>query len=625
MAAGYNGKVLRVNLSDNSTSAEGIDELFCRRYLGGAGFVSYYLMRELKRGTEPLSPENKLIFASGPVTGTFVPGSGRHCVGAKSPLTGGYAKSEAGGFWGAELKRAGYDALIIEGKAEKPVYLWIRDGEAAIKDASNLWGKDLKETQLAIRTELGDSLIRVAAIGLGGENLVSYACIVNDLRDVAGRGGMGAVMGSKNLKAIAVRGRRMPPVAEPERLKEYRRWLLANMELMATFHNFGTGAFMEHYEANGNLPVHNFRDGSFPEVKKITAIEIKNTIRTKMEGCFACPVCCKKAVEFKEPYPVDPDYGGPEYETLAALGSNCDISDLKAISRANQLCSAYSLDTISIGGVIAFAMECFENGLLTTGDTGGIELRFGNAEAMLKVIDLIARREGIGDLLAKGAAQAAREIGGNAEDYAMQVKGLEAGMHEPRLKAGVGLGFAVNPHGADHANLLHDDLFAAERVELNKVKPLGILEPISADDLSPRKVSLLRYIQQTRTISDSLVLCMFLPYDYEQTVGILSAATGWRTSTVELLKIADRIMTLARVFNVREGFTAADDKLPKRFFQPKTSGALANSAIDPEQLEKAKHYYYMLMGWDRETGVPLAEKLEELDIGWAIPEIEDLK
>ncbi|MFC1992330.1 aldehyde ferredoxin oxidoreductase family protein [Chloroflexota bacterium] len=625
MIVGYNGKVLRVNLSSNKVSAEELDELFCRRYLGGAGFISYYLLKELKRGIDPLGPDNKLIFALGPVSGVQLPGSARHCIGAKSPLTGGYAKSEIGGFWGAELKRAGYDAVIVEGKAEKPVYLWINDGEVSIRDGGQLWGMSTKETQQAIRTELGDNRVRVAAIGIGGENLVKYACIENDLRDFAGRGGLGAVMGSKNLKAIAVRGHKMPPVAAPERLKEYRKWLLDNIQLMAGFHDLGTGPVMERFEATGNLPVRNFRDGVFPEVSQISPKAIKATIRINMEGCFACPVSCKKVVKFDEPYPVDPDYGGPEYETLAALGSCCGIGDLKAIAKGHEVCGAYSLDTISVGCAISFAMECFENGILTTKDTDGIELRFGNADAMLRLIDLIARRQGIGDLLAEGVARAAKKIGKGSEAFAMEVKGLEAGMHEPRYKAGLGLGFAINPMGADHATNLHDDLFMAETGDLESMKPMGIFEPIPPQEISPRKVSLFRYFHQKRIIFDSLVMCLFFPYTYEQLAGILSAVTGWNTGPVELLKMAERTLNLARIFNLREGFTAADDRLPERFFQPKTDGALSSSAIDPEQFEWAKHHYYAQMGWDRETGIPTADTLGELDIDWALPEIEGIE
>jgi len=614
MSYGYNGQILRVNLSQGTTSADTLDELFCRKHLGGAGFISYFLLKELQQGIDPLGPENKLIFALGPVTGVPLPGSGRHCVGAKSPLTGSYAKSEVGGFWGAELKHAGYDAIIVEGKAEKPVYLWIHDGEASIRDASHLWGKNTKETQETIRAELGDSLIRVAGIGPAGENLVRFACIMNDLKDAAGRGGMGAVMGSKNLKAIAVRGHKGPEVAEPERIKELRQWVLDNSKLWASLHDLGTGAMMEAHIATGNLPIHNFLDGEFPAAVDISAQAIRDTIRIKMEACYACPVRCKKVVKFDEPYSVDPAYGGPEYETLAALGSNCDISDLKAVTKGNELCNAYSLDTISMGAVVAFAMECFENGLLTTKDTNGIELKFGNAEVMLKIIELVARREGVGDLLAEGTARAASKIGGGAEKLAMHSKGLELGMHEPRVKAALGLGYAVNPHGADHCANLHDTMLAQMGPGLDSVRPLGVLEPLSADDLGPRKVAAFRNIHLQSIVGDSLALCSFVPYDVQQVADILSAVTGWNTGPVEMLRIAERTMTMARSFNIREGFTAADDKLPNRFFQPKRNGVLSTKFYDPEQLEKAKSYYYTLMGWDAKTGIPTPEKLQELGI-----------
>ncbi len=614
MSYGYNGKILRVNLSQGTTSADAVDELFCRKYLGGAGFITYFMLKELRQGIDPLGPENKLIFALGPVTGVPLPGSGRHCVGAKSPLTGGYAKSESGGFWGAELKHAGYDAIIVEGKAKKPVYLWIHDGEASIRDAGHLWGKNTKETQDTIRAELGDDLIRVAGIGPAGENLVRIACIMNDLKDAAGRGGMGAVMGSKKLKAIAVRGHKRPEVAEPERLKELRQWVLAHRELWSSFAEYGTGQAMEAWVDAGNVPVRNFRDGEFPEVARISPTAVRDTIRVGMEGCYACPVRCKKLVKVDEPYSVDPDYGGPEYETLAMIGSNCGVGDLKAIAKGNELCNAYSLDTISTGGVVAFAMECFENGLLTIKDTGGIELRFGSAEAMLELIELMAKREGIGDLLAEGIARAAQKIGKGAMEFAMQVKGVEIPAHDPRLKAAMGLGYIVNPHGADHNASLHDTFLSQPGAFFDRFQPLGTLEPLPADDLGLRKVSLFRDVQLFRIAQDNLVLCMFVPYFVDQTVDILAAVTGWRTSTTELLKVAERTMTMARLFNIREGLTAADDKLPNRFFQPKRNGVLSTKFYDPKQLEKAKSYYYTLMGWDAKTGIPTPEKLQELNI-----------
>ncbi len=613
---GYNGKILRVNLSNGKVSTEAIDEEFCRKLLGGAGFVAHFLLNEIEPGTDSLGPENKLVFALGPLTGIALPGSGRHCVGAKSPLTDGIAKSEVGEFWGAELKRAGFDAIIIEGKAPKPVYLWVNKGETSIRDASQLWGKNTRETQEAVRAELGDNKIRLALIGPGGENLVRYACIMHGLADAAGRGGMGAVMGSKNLKAVAVRGEKASAVANPNGVKALRQWLMDNRKLVASFSEFGTGAPMPLFEEIGNLPTRNFRDGAFPEVNKISAQTLKETIGIGMHGCFACPVRCKKAVEAEEPYQVDSAYGGPEYETLAALGSNCGIDDLKAIAKGNELCDAYSIDTISTGCTISFAMECFENGLLTTRDTDGIELNFGNAEAMLHMIELIGRREGIGNLLGEGSARAADKIGNGAEGFSMHVKKQEIPMHEPRLSKSLALGYMVNPHGADHCCNLIDFFFAGfgkePNVIVNDAVPLG-MAPAPLAGIGPKKVALFRIVQLKRIILDSLVLCMFLPYSYQQLAEVTSAATGWNTTTTEQLRVAERTLTICRLFNVRHGLTADDDKLPSRFFEPTRYGALADTALGPEKMEKAKRYYYSLMGWDS-NGVPTPEKLEELGI-----------
>ncbi len=612
---GYCGKIMRVNLSETTISVETPDDGFYRKYLGGVGFVSYFVPREIDQGIDPLGPDNKLVFALGPLTGIPLSGSGRNCVGAKSPLTGGIAKSEAGEFWGAELKRAGYDALVIEGKSDKPVYIWIHDGEASIRDATHLWGKTGKETQQSIRSELGDKLIRVALIGPAGENLVRFACIMHGLYDAAGRGGLGAVMGTKNLKAIAVRGHTAPRMAEAGPVRALRQWLTANMQLVRGFHEFGTGDAMSAFETAGNLPVRNFRDGLFPAVGQIDARAIKSNIRVGMDACFACTVRCKKVVQVKEPYSVDPAYGGPEYETLASLGSNCGVDNLEAIAKANELCGAYSLDTISTGAAIAFAMECFENGLLTVADTDGIELRFGNASALLRVIELIARRKGIGDLLAEGTARAAREIGKGAQELAVQVKGLEAGMHEPRLKLALGLGFMVNPHGADHCCNLHDTMYETQgEWRVKEAQHLGLSAPLPADEMGPSKVALFKFVQLRQLLLDSLVLCLFLPYNLEQVTGLVRAVTGWDTSAMELLRVSERTLTAARLFNMREGFTAADDKLPPRFFRPKTDGCLADKPLDPVKFEQAKRYYYRLMGWDGDTGVPLPEKLSELGI-----------
>jgi len=612
---GHNGNILRVNLSKDKVSTESPDEVFYRRYMGGEGFVAYYLLKELETGIDPLGPENKLIFAAGPVTGAPIPGSGRNSIGAKSPLTGGFGESEVGGHWGAELKHAGFDAVIIEGKSDSPVYLWIHDGEAEIRDASHIWGKETGDAQRIIRKELNDRLVRVALIGPGGERLVRYACVIVDLKDAAGRTGMGAVMGSKNLKAVAVRGHGRTEVSDGKALTELSRWLSQRLEGFWA-HEYGTGSNLDAGVASGNLPIRNFRDGDFPNANALSAETIKETVRIGMEGCYACSVRCKKIVKIDEPFTVDPIYGGPEYETLAALGSNCGVDDLKAVCKANELCNRYSIDTISAGVSIAFAMECYENGLLTDEDTGGLKLNFGNAEAMLKMVEMICKREGLGDLLAEGVKRASEKIGKESEKFAVHVKGQEVPMHEPRFKRSLGIGYAVSPTGADHMHNLHDTILTVRGQQLDNLAALGILEPIPLEDLGPRKVRALIYFVDWRVLDNCLLLCDFLPWNYIQKTDIVRAVTGWNTTAWELMKIGERVTTMARIFNIREGFKKEDDWLPERFFHPKTAGALSKTAIDPEKLRNAIDTYYKMMGWD-ENGVPTREKLEELDIGWA--------
>ncbi len=573
-------------------------------------------MKELPPGTDPLGPRNILIFALGVVTGAPIPGSARNSVGAKSPLTTTYGEAEAGGFWGAELKHAGFDGIVIKGKAKSPVYLWVHDGEAEIRDAEHLWGLDIGDSQRVIRKEVGEKLARTTQIGKAGERMVRFACIINDLKHAAGRVGMGAVMGSKKLKAIACRGHDGPEMADPKKLKELTRWLLDNLEEKAgRMHKYGTGSFMTEGALSGNLPTRNFQDGEFANPGALSAQTIKKTVRIRMEGCYFCPVRCKKVVQTKDPWKVDPIYGGPEYETLAAFGSNCDIDDLKAVCKANELCQRYTLDTISTGCTIAFAMECFENKLLTQKDTGGIDLTFGNAEAMVQMVEMIARREGIGNLLAEGTMRAAEKIGKGAEKFAVHVKGEDVPMHDPRLKKGLGLGYAVKPTGADHCNSLHDTW-------VRKMPSFGIFKSVPLEDLGPRKIRLYVYKVTQFVINNNLLLCNFLPWDDDQKVEIVRAVTGWDSNLYELMKLGERSIDMARAFNIREGFTRKDDRLPDRFFHPQTSGPLSETAIDPEELENAKSIYYRMMNWDQEKGAPVRAKLEELDIAWVADKLK---
>lgn len=613
---GYNGTILRVNLTSKKIATESIDESFCRKYIGGAGFIAHYLLSEVKPDVDPLDADNKLIFALGPLSGINLAGCARHTVGAKSPLTGGLVKSEVGEHWGAQLKRAGFDALIIEGRSEAPVYLSIHNDDVQIKSAGHLWGEKTKETQEAIRAELNDAKTRVAMIGPGGENQVKFACIMHGTFDTAGRGGLGAVMGSKNLKAVAVRGSRMPPIADAEGVKKTINWLKDNIGLVKVFQDFGTGLAMSQFEEIGNLPIRNFRDGVFPDAEKISAKALADTIRTKMDGCFACPVRCKKVVQLKEPYSIAKTYGGPEYETLAAFGSACGIDNLNAIAKANEMCNAFSIDTISAGLTIAFAMECFENGLLTSEDTNGLKLEFGNEQAMLKMIEYIVHRKGIGELLAEGSARAAEKIGKTAGAFCMHVKKMELPMHDPRLSNALGLGYMVNPHGPDHMDSLIDLFFSAfgkgPDVIVPDIVPLGI-DSAPLEDIGPKKVALFKAFQAKRIIFDSLVVCAFLPYSYSQLAELTSAVTGWTTSIMEQVRVAERILTMFRLYNIRAGLSDEDDKLPSRFFGPTRDGALADKSLSAEEMDSAKRYYYLLMGWD-EHGVPLPGKLKELGI-----------
>ena len=621
MPKGYNGKILRVDLERESIRVEEPQEILYCRYLGGGTLALYYLLKELKPKSDPLGPENVLIFAGSVISGTPAAGLSRFSVAAKSPLTGAFGEAEAGGWWIPELKFAGFDAIVIKGKANRPVYLWIHDGEAEIRDASQLWGKYSKETQEEIRKELGDERIRIALIGPAGEKLVRVSCILNELKHANGRTGLGAVMGSKNLKAVAVRGTKRMEVADEEAVRRLTKWLKDTYEEpYFSIGNLGTSRVTTMLSEQGILPTLNFREGSFAEADVISGETMSKTILVRRGTCYGCFVRCKREVQVGEPYFVEPIYGGPEYETVAAFGSMCGIADLKAISKANQLCNAYGLDTISMGGLISFAMECYEKGILTKGDTGGLELRFGNVEAMMRMLEMIGKREGLGDTLAEGICPAAEKFGKGAERFAMHVKGMPVPFHEPRGKVGVGLGYAVSATGPDHMEYPHDPFWATE-AGIALLRPLGIFEPVDVFDLGPQKIRIFVYLQQYWNLLNSLGICAFTakpmgPQTLNGIVDYVKAVTGWETSLFDLLKVAERHANMARIFNLREGLTARDDTLPDRFFQPMEGGTLKGKKIDKEQFSKAIETYYEMMGWDPESGVPRRGKLAELDLDW---------
>ena len=618
MPHGYHGRILRVNLSTREIAIERPDEAFFRTYFGGWGVIAHYLLRELTPRVDPLGADNLLIFAPGVVTGAPIGGSGRHAVGGKSPLTGGFAGSEVGGFWGAELKRAGWDGIIVCGQATEPVYLWIKDDQVEIRDASHLWGKRTADVEAILRQELDDKRIRVAQCGLAGENKVRFACVIHDMNRAAGRTGLGAVMGSKNLKAVAVRGSGRIELADREQVRQLAQWLGAHfMEgWTGRLHDHGTDGGLIGLSARGGLPTRNFQQGSFEGATKITGETMSETILVGRDNCFSCPVYCKRRVQVTGHYEVDPVYGGPEYETAAALGSLCGVDDLEAIAYGNQLCNAYGLDTISTGVTIAWAMECFERGLLTSADTDGLELHFGNSEAMVQLIKYIAHRQGFGHLLAEGCLRAAQMIGRGTQRYTMQVKGQEIPMHEPRIKFGLDLGYATSPTGADHVHNIHDTAYEEEGGAIQDMRSLGILHPIPANSLGPDKVRLVKYHIDWQVLHNCLGLCVFMPYSKEQVRDLVRGVTGWNTTVFELMKVGERALAMARAFNYREGFTARDDIAHWRFSTPFESGPAEGAHIPEGEMQRALQLYYGMRCWDMETGAPTAAKLHELGLSW---------
>ena len=498
MIGGIYGKILHVDLtSGESYIEEPGDELF-KLLVGGRAMVAYLLLRDLPPQTDPLSPENLLIFAPGIMQGTNLPGSGRHGVGGKSPLTGAIASSEAGGWWGHEFKRAGYDVLVIHGRAKTPVYLWIHNGEVEVREASHLWGQQTFPVQEAIHEELGDHKIRVAQIGPAGENLVKYAAVMHDVNRAAGRNGLGALMGSKNLKAVAVRGTLRLPITERKPVTEVAKWLGSNYKTLsawATSPGRGTQDSLMNWSYKGGLPVQNFGVAVFENPDLLSGERNYEMFLKERDTCQACPIDCKQVFENEDQNPyrkLNPEYGGPEYEAMSALGSNCGVEDNLAVAKANELCNANGLDAISTGASIAFVMECFANGLLTQGDTDGLVFTWGDGDLVVRAVEMIANRQGFGDVLAEGVARMSAHFGPETEPFNITVKKQELPMHEPRLKHVLGVGYAISPIGADHMANVHDTAYVSEGEGLRRVnsvldKKIG---PISNKVLNEDKMQL---------------------------------------------------------------------------------------------------------------------------------------
>ncbi|MEM2896143.1 MAG: aldehyde ferredoxin oxidoreductase family protein [Candidatus Bathyarchaeia archaeon] len=602
MIFGYAGKIAHIELTSSKILIEDLDQAFARKFVGGRGFAAKLLYDNLKPGIDPLSPENVLIFTVGPFTGTLIPKGSRYSISAKSPLTGGYMDSEGGGHIGPAMKFAGFDALVIKGKSPSPKYIFLSDGKIELRDASHIWNKPIDETEEIIREEVGDHEVKIAAIGPAGERLVRFACITNDLHRHAGRCGGGAVMGSKNIKAIAAIGSRSFPIANLDGFKKVVDEMLESTignPAFKSLREFGTWGGIGDYNNWGVHPTRNYRTTYFESWEKLFGKNFKPRIFLSDRACFACPIACGKHIKVKEGAFKGTMVEGPEYETITMLGSNCGIDSIEAIARANQLCDSLGLDTISTGNAIGFAMELYERGILTSEDTEGMELTFGNSDAMVKLVEMIAYRRGIGDILAEGVKRASERIGKNSQKYAVHVKGLEMPAYDARGAIGQGLAFAVADLGGTHdrAWTIGEEV---SNPNLDRFSPEG-------------KAELVIKSQRMRTLPDILGYCRFILLDFSKYAEALAMLTGWDVSAEELIQSTDRIFTLTRMFNLREGFTREDDDLPQREKEPIESGPMAGRYIKDEDLQKMINDYYRLRGWD-EKGVPKKETLKQLGL-----------
>lgn len=641
---GYAGKILHVNLTDKTLEIESPDEQFYRDYVGGSLMGLYYLWKFAPQGVDPLSPGNVLTFALSAPTGMPVSGQSRCTATCKSPSSGGVADSQAGGFFPAELKTAGFDAIVIRGASDSPVYLSVIDGEAQLQDASHLWGKKTNEVDTILKKELNDKKIEIAQIGIAGEKLANFASVMNMSNRAWGRTGIGAVMGSKKLKAIVVRGsQKVIPADKIPILDMAKRGASRIKEGKFGFGKYGTSGVLMGQQGAGGLPTYNYNSGAFPTLEEAEAISGElmwdTLLRGASEGkqdrlgrdtCYACAVRCKRVVEgqYKDNR-LDPEYGGPEYETMATFGSYCGVTDLEAMTYANQLCNAYGVDTISCGATISWAIECFENGLITTEDTGGIELRFGDADAMIAMLEMTLNREGFGDILANGSAKAA-DILGKGHDYLVTVKGQELPAHMPQVKRGLGLIYAVNPFGADHESSEHDTGYHPKSYKHNqaRLEPLGLTEPQDPQILNVEKVKYMYLTQCTVSALDTIGLCTFVYgstwqlYSAQDMADLLAASTGWDISIDDVQQIGKKRINLMRAYNAREGLQRDKDTLPKKMFDnPLKHGRSDGIILEREELEAGLNMYYEMADWDMETGNPTRKALESVELGWVADEL----
>ncbi|MEZ4510997.1 MAG: aldehyde ferredoxin oxidoreductase family protein [Chloroflexota bacterium] len=640
---GFTGKILHVDLTNHELEIEQPSQEFYRTYMGGSLLGLYYLWKNTPAGADPLGPNNTLTLAVGPATGMPVSGQSRCTATCKSPSSGGAADSQAGGFWPAELKFAGFDAVVVKGASDTPVYLWIHDGEAELRDASHLWGKTTLEVDNILKDELDDKKIEIAQIGPAGEKMANFAAIINMSNRAWGRTGTGAVMGSKKLKAIVVRGSGKIEPADKKGITKLSKWGAKAYPGgdMEEFGRYGTPGVVMPQNGSGGLPTRNWSAGYMAEAEAISGERLYDEIlrgaadgkqdRQGRDTCYACIIRCKRVVasEWKSEAHGNPEliheYGGPEYETIATFGSYCGIDDLHAVVYANQLCNEYGVDTISCGATLSWAMECYENGVLTAEEMDGIPLGYGNAEAMITMLKKTLNREGFGDILAEGSAKAADRLG-KGHEYLLTIKGQELPAHMPQVKRSLALIYAVNPFGADHQSSEHDPSYSPNAYEggtSRYLAPIGLDKPQPTKVLNAEKVEFTLKTQYNYSAMDTISICQFVYgpgwqlYDPTHMADLMTAATGWDVSVDEIQEVGRRRLNLMRAYNAREGLQRDKDTLPKKLFNVALEGGRSDGIkLEDAELQAGMDMYFEQAGWDVTTGVPTRQALVDAGLAW---------
>jgi len=606
---GYWGKILVADLGTGALIDEPLNERYARDFLGSTGLAARYLFDMVDEKTDPLGPDNPLILMPGLLNGTSGPSVSRWGGATKSPYTGHYGDANGGAFFGAELKKAGYDGIILKGRSPKPVYLYIKDGVAELRDAGTLWGKDTYQTQEEIKKECKDKRIQIACIGLASENLVPYGNIMSEWGHALGRAGLGCVMGSKKVKAIAVRGRMKLPMQDPEQFREAARNAMKEVKegfLSQWMHEGGTASWVDSAISYGDGPTRYYTAPTMPEATKISGVTMAEEYETGHTGCFGCPIRCRKVLQIKEGTYTYDSVEGPEYETVIAWGAMMGLDlDMPTIVHLNELCNRYGFDTISSGASAGYAFYLYEAGVISEKDTGGLKLTWGNVDAAVELIRQIGANEGFGAVVAEGTRRMAERYG-RPPGEAVQTKGLEIPMHDPRAYHSMGLVYATAPRGADHNK---SDGYQVDS---------GVGHPdlgLNADDRwGDEKAAMVEKSQNFRALTDSLGICHFAFIPFDLVLGMINSSTGWNTDMDQLLTAGERIFQLQRALSCKLGITSKDDVLPELVMRPIPDSGQEGHVPD---MEKMLPEYYALRDWDSAIGKPSKKRLESL----GMPEI----